>query len=137
MPKPNSRPDPVWLHPDDPDYWDYQLKKVRKLRAAFSEAAKPKKLVFNLTAESMIIVQEALNWAMEHTGTPHKSQAIEHVCTEYIHRGPHAGAMERIEIKHQILTAGLDDLMEQSGPRKAIEAFNRVFPDRAIVDLPK
>lgn len=107
------------------------------MRARFVEEAKPKKITFNLTWDAKMVVEEALKLAREHTGTPHKSQALEHLCQDYLAHGPHARSMESIVLKNQLLNARLETLMEQAGPGEVIETFNRVFPAQAILDFPK
>lgn len=134
---PRGKPDPVWLHPENPAFWDYQRDRVREMRALFDEDAKPQKVTVNLSWEARMVFEEAMSRAKEHTGTPHIPRALEHVCGDYLAHGPHARAMESIGIKHQVRKSSLETLMEQTGPRRVIETFNRVFPSRAILDFPK
>lgn len=123
--------------PGKQDYWDLEINRLRKMRARFDEEESPQNITFMLGWESLTIVKEALTQANEFSGTNGSAKAIKHICQEYIQHGPRAQAAESLAVKNKIQTQHIEQILDEVGPTKAMEIFNRVFPAYPVPDAPK
>ncbi len=122
--------DPIWLHPEKPGYWDYLREETRKMTAEMAEAEKPRDLAFTLADVELGVVEEAIRRAKEFTGTANRSQALFHICENYLGHGPHARAYNSMATRKQILAARLENLLAEAGEEHALEILGSVFSQR-------
>ena len=121
--------DPVWLHPEKPEFWERQKAELDKMAVRLAEASKSKMYKFKVPADDRIIVDEAIQKALEHTGTASPGKALDHICQTYLAAGPHVQAFDRMEARARAKKIGLEHLMKEAGPDMVLETFKGLFPE--------
>ena len=124
---------PVWLHPDTPEYLAYYEAKIREECARFKQDIETITMSFEVSGEDRLMVEEAINRTMEFTGTSHSGIALEHICTAYLQNGPLAKATNRMDARHNARKVGLAELMKELGSKGTLEVYNAVFSNKTDV----
>ncbi len=124
---------PVWLHPGTPEYLAFYEAKVQEECARFEQDTKAVTMSFAVSGDDRLMVDEAINRAMELTGTSLPGIALEHICTAYIQNGPIAEAMNRMDARASAKKIGLAELMKELGPDEVMETYNALFSGHEIV----